>query len=196
MNKTVFYDRDGVILQMVYDLESGTIDVVRTIKEIQFVPGIISLLRHTTSLGYRNIIVSNQPGIGLRKITKEKFEDVHKEYMRQIEKQGGKIDRVYYCFHHTFARLDEFKLACDCRKPNIGLFTKAAKDFNLDLQQSWVIGDGVNDILSGEKIGAKTILLGNIYEAEYLRILEKQLSGVKPTHMIKKLIEAIDIIKG
>ncbi len=195
MNKAVFYDRDGTILEMVYDEEHGTIDTLRKKEDIRFVPGIVELLKHTSSLGYLNIIISNQPGVGLKKITKKQNEDITREFTRQIEELGGKIDGLYYCYHHPFALLTEYRKKCNCRKPAIGLFKNAIKDFGIDPKKSWVIGDGVNDILAGDKLKCKTILLANIGESEYFRILESKLGKAKSTHIAKRLDEAMDLIK-
>lgn len=195
MQKAVFYDRDGVITKMVYDRENGIIETVRNPSQIAFVPGIIDVLRHTTLLGYKNIIISNQPNIAIKKVSKESFEEVTQTILDNIKKQGAHIDAGYYCLHHPFAALEEYKKDCDCRKPKPGLILQAAKEHDIDLSKSWVIGDGVNDILAGHAAGCKTILLGNILESEYLRVLEEKLGEVKPNYLIKKLKEAIEIIK-
>jgi len=194
MNKAVFFDRDGVILRMVYDQEHGTIDTITNTKQLSFVYGSIALLKHTTQSGYKNIIVSNQPAIGLRKMSPENFQEITDHMITAITGQGATIDAQYYCFHHPFAAIETYRKRCDCRKPNPGLLLQAAKEHNLDLTASWMIGDGVNDILAGHAAGCRTILLGNVMEAEYLSILEEQLHGVKPDAIIKKLPEAISLI--
>ena len=194
MNKAIFYDRDGIIIKMVYNLDFGTIDTPRQPSEISFIPEIFDLLKHTTSLGYKNIIISNQPVIATKKISKEGFEEIRNEILKKLKEQGTVIDDDYYCLHHPDASLLQYKKNCRCRKPKPGLLFKAAKENKLDLSKSWIIGDGVNDVLAGHSAGCKTILLANLYESEYLRVLEKNLKGVRPDFLIKNLKEAIRII--
>jgi D,D-heptose 1,7-bisphosphate phosphatase len=194
MNKAAFYDRDGIILKMVYDLEQGLIETAKKPSQIVFVPGIVEILKHTTSLGYKNIIISNQASLGIKKISQKNFDEVRETMTERLKKQGAIIDAQYYCFHHPFASIVKYKKKCDCRKPEPGLLLQAAKEHNIDLAKSWMIGDSVYDVLAGNAAGCRTILLGYIHEAEYLRILEKKLNGVKPDYLIKNLKEAIDII--
>ncbi len=196
MNKAAFYDRDGIIIKMVYDLENGLIETAKTPSQIEFVYGIVDLLRHTTSLGYKNIIASNQAGIGIKKISEENFNVVKEEMIKRLKAQHTIIDAQYYCFHHPHAAIPQYRKVCDCRKPKPGLLLQAANDYNIDLSKSWMIGDSVNDVLAGSAAGCKTILLANLDESEYLRILEEKLHGTKPDYLIKKLTEAIKIIKS
>lgn len=194
MKKALFLDRDGVIVQMVYDPEYGTIDTVKNEDPIEFVPGIIELLKFAKKKGYLIIMVSNQPDIGLEKISKKKFEQIRQKINQLLKKEGIVFDGEYYCFHHPFAKIEENRQKCECRKPNFGMLTKAATDLNIDLKESFMIGDGVNDIIAGSKAGCGTILLGNIVEAEYLRILEEKLEEVKPDHLVKRLEDITKII--
>ena len=82
-----------------------------------------------------------------------------------LGKKGAYLDGVYYCPHHPdkgFAgEVEELKIVCECRKPKAGLLLQAAKDFNIDLSQSWMIGDSENDVLAGKNAGCKTAFLGN-----------------------------------
>ncbi len=195
MTKAVFYDRDGIIMKMVYDLEHGLIETAKKPSQIAFVPGIVELLKHTASLGYKNIIISNQAGMGIKKISPKNFAAVRESMTERLKKRGAVIDAQYYCFHHPFASIAKYKKKCDCRKPEPGLLFQAAKEHDIDLAKSWMIGDSVYDVLAGNAAGCRTILLGYIHETEYLRILEKKLNGIKPDYLIKKLNEAINIIK-
>jgi D,D-heptose 1,7-bisphosphate phosphatase len=152
------------------------------------------LLQYTQKLGYKNFIVSNQPAIGLGKITMDIFQNITEAMIAQLSKQGITIDGQYYCFHHSFATIEKYRKDCDCRKPKPGLLLQAAKEHTIDLKRSWMIGDGINDILAGHAAGCKTILLGNNLESEYLRLLEKELQGVKPDAIVKKLTDVPAII--
>lgn len=196
MNKAFFLDRDGVIIYMHYDPDHGTVDTIRHPDQVEFVFGIFNLLRETKKLGFLNIIVSNQPGIALKKVSEGNFQAVKEKVANSLKKEGVVIDAEYYCFHHPFAKLYQYRQRCSCRKPEQGLLLKAAKEHDIDLKQSFMIGDGVGDIIAGSRAGCKTILLGNIFQAEYLRIIEEKLGKVKPDYLVKKLTEAISIIES
>lgn len=195
MNKAFFFDRDGVIIKMVYDLEYDYIHTAFLPSEIEFIYGIFELLKKTKSLGYKNIIVSNQPDIGFGKISEKNFKEICSKINKELKKEDIVLDGEYYCFHHPFAELEPYRKECDCRKPKIGMLLKAAKDHQIDLSKSWIIGDGVNDIIAGKSAGCKTILTANLLESEYLRIIEKKLKKIKPDYIIKNLKETLNIIK-
>lgn len=196
MNKACFFDRDGVIVQMIHDLENGHIRTVLNPDQVRFVPGIFELLKTTKNLGYRNIVISNQPDIGLKRISKTNFEKVREIISQRLKKEGIKLDEEYYCFHHPFAELPEYQKKCGCRKPEAGLILQAAKEHNINLKNSFMIGDGVNDVIAGHKTGCKTILIANLLEAEYLRLLEERLGKIKPDHIVKNLYEVVKMFEG
>ncbi len=172
---------------MHYNLGSGTIDTPLSIKQISFVPGIFEFLQHAKKLGYLLILISNQPGVGIKKISLKRQKEI-KDYITQVlRKQGIALDGEYYCMHHPYASIEEYKKECDCRKPKTGFFLQASKEFDIDLKKSWMIGDGVYDIHAGYNAGCKTILIANLVESEYLRIMEKQLKNIKPTLLVKNI---------
>lgn len=196
MNKAVFYDRDGVVVKLVYQEETGYIEPVKNLNEIKFVPGIAGLLKHTTYLSYKNIIVSNQAGVGLKKISEESFEAVKNAMTERLKIDGAILDGQYYCFHHPDSILEKYKVTCDCRKPKPGMLFMAAKDFDIDMSKSWIIGDSIKDVYAGKSAGCKTILLTNTLESGYLKVIEEKLKGEMPDYMINDLKEAIKIISS
>lgn len=195
MNKAFFYDRDGIIIKMIYDLDSGKIHIALNPPQVAFTPGIFELLKTTSQFCYKNIIISNQPNIGLNKIKEQNFEKVRKKIKETFKQKNVLIDGEYYCFHHPYADIKKYRIKCDCRKPKIGLILKAAEEYQLDLKQSFIIGDGVNDIVAGHNAGCKTILVVNLLETEYLRIIEQRLGKIKPDYLVRNLKEAVSLIK-
>lgn len=195
MKKAVFLDRDGVVNELVYFPEQGIVDNPLNASQVKLVFGIDQLIKVSKKLGYLNIVISNQPTIGLNKLKNIDFKKVDIKIKYLLKKSGANIDAWYYCFHHPFAKLEKYKKTCSCRKPKTGLFKEAANDFNIALTNSWIIGDGVDDIKAGKKAGCKTILMANINSSENLRIIEKQLGNIKPDFLIKKLPEAIEILR-
>ncbi|OGY23531.1 MAG: hypothetical protein A2Y57_01545 [Candidatus Woykebacteria bacterium RBG_13_40_7b] len=195
MKKAIFLDRDGTIIKLVYYEDAETIDTVSRPDQVELTPDIGEVLRYLKGLGYLLIVISNQPRIGIKKLTPEMFEKIRQKFNEELEKGGVKLDKEYYCFHHPFASIEKYAIKCECRKPGIKFFNDAEKEFNVDLSKSWTIGDSVNDILAGDKAGTKTILIANLLESAYLSILEEKLQGVKPDFIVKKPKEIISIIK-
>lgn len=195
MNKAIFLDRDGVISELVYYPQQGIVDTPINISDVRLVFGVDKLIKDAKKIGYLVIAVSNQPSIGLKKIEEKDFKSIEKKIAKLLLEKGVNLTASYYCFHHPFAKIPKYKKNCICRKPKIGLFKKASKEFNIDLSKSWMIGDGVDDIKAGNKTGCKTILLANINSSENFRILEKQLGKTKPDFIVKNLIEAANILE-
>lgn len=193
-NKAIFLDRDGTLIKLVYDPITHHIDSVSKKEEVEITFGFPEILRRLKELDYLIILVSNQPRIGLKRETKENFEEIRVELARKLKEEGVVLDKEYYCFHHPFAEVEEYRGKCECRKPGIKFFKDAENEFNIDLAKSYMIGDSVNDVKAGFAAGVKTILLANIEEAAYLEILEKQLGVVKPDFIIKKPKEILNII--
>ncbi|OGG27199.1 hypothetical protein A2960_03225 [Candidatus Gottesmanbacteria bacterium RIFCSPLOWO2_01_FULL_39_12b] len=194
MNKAFFLDRDGIVLSMVYDLESSTIDTPRISSQIKFIDGVFDLLKYTSFLGYRNIVISNQPAVALKKMSLKNFNEIQRVMNQRLNQNHAVIDDYFYCFHHPFAKVPKYRINCSCRKPKTGLIKRAAKKYDFDLPKSWFLGDGVNDILAGQKSGCKTILLANTGFSEFFRILEEKLDGVKPDYIVKRLSEVKKIL--
>ena len=194
-NKAIFLDRDGIVIKMHYDRNFGIIDTPLSVKQIEFAPGIFEFLKFAKRLGYLVILISNKPGVGIKKISLQTHTKLKVFIAKTLQSHGITFDREYYCLHHPYASIAKYKKDCLCRKPKTGFLLQAAKDFHIDLKKSWMIGDGVYDIITGHNAGCKTILVGNIIEAEYLRILEEKLEDIKPDYLVKYINEAKSLIE-
>lgn len=196
MKKACFFDRDGIINEMVFDQESGSIHIPLNVSQVILDYAISSTLQETKKLGYLNIIISNQPNVGLQQMSMETFKEIDSLISKKLNQQGVVIDKEYFCFHHPYSHLLEFKKDCDCRKPKMGLFLTAAKEFNIDLQKSWMIGDGVYDIIAGKKAGCKTIFVSNAAnETGYYRKLMEKLNGIEPDFIVKNTREVLSVVR-
>lgn len=194
-NKAIFLDRDGIVIKMHYDRNFGTTDTPLSVKQIEFVPGIFEFLHVAKNLGFLLVLISNQPAVGIKKISLQTHKKMKAYIAKTLQNHGVTLDGEYYCLHHSYASISKYKKDCVCRKPKTGFLLQAAKDFHLDLKKSWVIGDGVYDIIAGHNTGCKTILVGNIIEGEYLDILEKKLEGIKPDYLVKYISEAKNLLE-
>lgn len=150
--KAIFLDRDGTINKYVGFLKS--------IDEFELLSGVIEAIKRINSSGYLAIVVTNQPVIARGEVTYGELYEIHNKMETLLGLEGAYIDGIYYCPHHPHkgyeGEIPELKLDCECRKPKAGMLLKAAEDLNIDLSQSWMIGDGENDVLAGKNAGCKT----------------------------------------
>lgn len=162
MNKAVFVDRDGTLNAMVYDETHGLFDSPRRPGQVRAVPGAGRFLRDLRALGYRVIVVTNQPGIAKGTLTPAQLKAVNKRLRELLSREGGDWDDLRFCPHHPGGgpgAKSKYVTDCDCRKPKPGLLVAAARDHGLDLARSWMVGDGLVDVQAGRAAGCRTILV-------------------------------------
>ena len=149
--KAVFLDRDGTI-----NKSNGFITKA---EDFELCQGAAEAIKKINKSGYLAIVVTNQPVIARGDCTFEELQVIHDKMETELGKEGAFIDGLYFCPHHTdkgFAgERPEYKCNCDCRKPKPGLLLQAAKDFNIDLSNSIMIGDNSNDVEAGKNAGCK-----------------------------------------
>lgn len=155
--KAIFLDRDGTINKYV--------GFLRNINEFELLDGAADAIKKINASGYLAIVITNQPVIARGEVSFEELERIHNKMETLLGKKGAYLDAIYFCPHHPHKGYEgerpELKFDCDCRKPKPGMLLKAAQDFNIDLAQSWVIGDGENDIRAGQNAGCQTAFIGN-----------------------------------
>ena len=142
-------------------------------------------------MGFKVILVSNQPGVAKGFFPMETFEVIRKTIVDRLTQDGAVLDGEYYCMHHPNATVDELRINCNCRKPESGLILQAAEDMNIDLASSWMIGDGLTDIEAGKQAGNNTVLLGKM-KCELCNLIEE--TGSRPTAICSDLLEATRLI--
>jgi D-glycero-D-manno-heptose 1,7-bisphosphate phosphatase len=157
-HRAIFLDRDGVI-------NANRSDHVKSWDEFVFLPNSLFALQKLAATDHKVIVITNQAAIARGIVCDAMVREIHTRMIKQVEFSGGRIDAVYYCPHHPDAK-------CNCRKPQPGLFRRAAIDFALDLSQSFVIGDACSDISAAFAIGAYPIMVmtgrGRAQHAELL----------------------------
>ena len=185
MNRAVFLDRDGVIVKNI-DGEAPT-----RVSDLELIPQIIPVILKLQKRGYKIIIVSNQPDVAQGIITEDTKKGLVKEFEKLLKEYKLSIDGIYYCFHHPQGVIKKYTKVCDCKKPKPGMLLKAIHDHKIDPKKSFMIGDRASDIKAGSLVGVKTVLFDpENSEQDYL--LEYK---VRPDFTIKKLSEAVEIIK-
>jgi D-glycero-D-manno-heptose 1,7-bisphosphate phosphatase len=185
--KAIFLDRDGVINELIYYSEHGIIDSPFTPEQFRLLPKVAKAITKFHKLGFKVIIASNQPGIAKGYLSEETFAEIRNKMEKDLAKEGVFLDGEYYCFHHPEAKVERLKVNCKCRKPEPGLLLKAAEDMDINLSQSWMIGDGLTDVRAGKSAGCRTILLGKM-KCELCHLMDEQ--DARPDAIAPNLLQA------
>ena len=188
MTAAVFLDRDGVINELVGCPQTGQTDSSITAEQVRLRPGAGKAIRKLHEMGYKVVIISTQIGIARGDLSWETFEMIRDKMREELAKEKAFIDREYYFFHPSKSWLDGFKTDCSC-KPEPGILREAAKDMNIELSHSLMIGDKISDIQAGKEAGCHTVLLGKM-KCEKCR--EMDISTVKPDEICQNLPEVIE----
>jgi len=171
--RAVFLDRDGVINRAL-EREAKPYPP-RNLSEFEILPEVPAALAKLKAAGFLLVVATNQPDVGRGTLKKEIVEQIHAHMISQLP-----IDRVEVCFH-----AGKIANECDCRKPKPGMLLRAARELNIDLPQSWMVGDRWRDVDCGHAAGCKTIFIDCGYAEEL-----KQ----RPDFTAKNLVEAAEII--
>lgn len=182
--KAIFLDRDGTINEYV--------GFLRKEEDFKLIPGVSEAIKKINNSGYLAIVVTNQPVIARGEVTEEELEEIHKKMETLLGLDGAYIDDIYYCPHHPDkgfeGEIPELKIECDCRKPKTGMLEKAAREHNIDLSSSIMIGDSTLDIKMAENAGMQSVLLKTGQKGEDGKY------DVSPTLIAEDLNDAINKI--
>ncbi|WP_418186051.1 D-glycero-beta-D-manno-heptose 1,7-bisphosphate 7-phosphatase [Aliarcobacter vitoriensis] len=168
--KIVYLDRDGVI--------NKDFGYVYKIEKFEFIDGVFEACKHFINLSYEIIIVTNQSGIGRDYYSKEDFIKLTQYMKNEFKKNNIDILEVYFCPHSP-------EQNCECRKPNIGMILQSLNDFDIDLNNSWLIGDKISDIECGKNAKIKNRIL----------ISSKEEKNSEDFLVAKSLFETINLIQ-
>lgn len=184
--KAVFLDRDGTINEYV--------GFLRKEEDFRLMPGVSEAIKKINNSGYLAIVVTNQPVIARGEVTEDELNSIHKKMETLLGLDGAYLDDIYYCPHHPDkgfeGEIPELKIECDCRKPKTGMLEKAAREHNIDLSSSIMIGDSTLDIKMAENAGMQSILLKTGQKGEDGKY------EVSPTLIAEDLNDAINKIIG
>ena len=151
MNRAVFLDRDGTINEEVGYLKS--LDMLKVI------PGAGAAIRLLNAAGFKVVIITNQSGVARGYFPESLVHEAHALLTATLRKDGATIDGIYYCPHHPTEGNSKHTIQCDCRKPATGLMDRAARDLDIDLKQSFMVGDKWSDVELGQRAGAHCVLV-------------------------------------
>lgn len=177
----VFLDKDGTLIKDV----PHNVDV----KAIQLAPYAISSLKRLKKEGFKFAIITNQSGIAMGYFDETDVLKVGRYLAGVFKQQGLDLLGFYFCPHHPQGKVNRYMHVCECRKPMPGLIMRAMEEHDIDLAQSWVIGDILDDIECGRRSGCNTIFLDNGNETQWIK------NPLREPHVIvKNLKEAANYI--
>ncbi len=148
-NKAVFIDRDHTLIE-----DPGYISAPEAVK---LLPGVELALKSLSQAGYKIVVVTNQSGIARGLLTEETLEKIHAEMRRQLSEKGAHLDAIYYCPYHPEGTIERYAGESDLRKPQPGMLLQGSRELDIDLSQSWMVGDSPRDIEAGQRAGCRTI---------------------------------------
>jgi D-glycero-D-manno-heptose 1,7-bisphosphate phosphatase len=159
VTKAVFLDRDGVITQ-------EPPHYAHRPDQMTLIPGAGDAIRRLNDSGFMVIIVTNQAGIAYGYYQEKDMLSFNRTMSEALSQSRARIDSVYFCPHHAEAKIEKYRLDCDCRKPKPGMLLKAVKEYGITLKNSFMIGDKLTDIEAGNNAGCKSILVKTGYGIE------------------------------
>ncbi len=182
MRPAVFLDRDGTINeQMGY---------INHISRFQLLPRVAAAIRLLNGQGIPVVVVTNQSGLARGYFPPELLVAVHAKMEDELAARGAHLDGIYICTHHPEGKDPESRIACDCRKPRTGLLTRAARELDLDLARSFVVGDRWSDLKCARACNATPVLVLTGYgrgDRDYIGPREQ----VQPAHVAEDLYDAV-----
>jgi D-glycero-D-manno-heptose 1,7-bisphosphate phosphatase len=184
----IFLDRDGVINPVIFHQSVGLLETPFTVRQFRLLPQIPQTIRTINRMGWKAIVVSNQPGVAMRRFSMRTLHEITRKMERGLLREGARLDGVYYCLHHPVKGVGSLKRNCQCRKPKPGLLLKAAREHGIDLSRSYFIGDSITDVQAGRRAGCRIVLLAHM-KCDLCSLMAKR--GVKPDYLAKDLRSAI-----
>ena len=185
MKRAVFIDRDGTISE-----EVGYINHPSRFRVFAYAAAAI---KHLNDNGWLAIVVTNQAGVARGYFSEDMIQTVHAEMTQEIESAGARLDAIYYCAHHPSVGEAPYRFDCDCRKPKPGLISRAARDFEIDLAGSWMVGDRYSDVELARNAGVQSMFVMSGYgrgEWEHQRASWTE----QPDLVAENLLEAVRVI--
>jgi D,D-heptose 1,7-bisphosphate phosphatase len=181
-NKAIFLDRDDTLIE-----DPGYINDPDQVKLLEGVPEALNALR---AMDYKLVVASNQSAVARGIVTEEVLGRIHKRLEQLLAEKRTSLDGIYYCPYHPDGAIPKYRKDSDHRKPNPGMLLDAAKDMDIDLRQSWIVGNSPGDVEAGARAGCRTILLDSRGHEQKIKPGERA-----PDYRAVNLKEVVNIIK-
>lgn len=190
--RCVFLDRDHTLIE-----DPGYLTDPSAVK---LLPGVDVALRSLVAAGYKLAVVSNQSAIARGMLSEEGLERIHAEMRYQLSERGVHLDAIYYCPYHPEASVEAYARESEDRKPRPGMLLRAARDLDIELSRSWMVGDSPRDVEAGQRAGCRTVRIrlkgeDGAEEAAAHRGLEpEQDEDVQADYTVRNLVDAARVI--
>jgi D-glycero-D-manno-heptose 1,7-bisphosphate phosphatase len=181
----IFLDRDGTI--------NEEVDYLSSPLDLRLIPGSAEAIHDANESGFKVVIITNQSGIARGILTEEQLSDIHTALLAKLLEHGARVDAILYCPHHPDFGAPPYRTTCNCRKPNTGMVDSAAKTLGIDVKKSFVIGDRMIDVQTGNNSGSTSILVLTGYGRQELELCRE--NGVPIGHVADDLRGAVQFIK-
>jgi len=185
-NKAIFLDRDDTLIE-----DPGYINHP---DQVKLLDGVAEALIELKCMGYKIIVVSNQSAVAHGIVTEKVLGEIHSRLKQLLTEKGAFLDQIYYCPYHPDGAIPKYRKESDWRKPNPGMLLAAADEMDIDLSQSWSIGDSARDVEAGLRAGCKTILINRSSQHKQSEP-SLLLAGTNPDYKSVNIKEAVNIIK-
>jgi len=181
-NKAIFMDRDDTLIK-----DPGYIN---NPDQVKLLGGASEALIELKEMGYKRVVVTNQSGVARGIVSEQVLKQIHKRLQKLLAHEGAGIDGIYYCPYHPDGVIEKYRAESENRKPNPGMILAAAREMDIDLNRSWVIGNSYRDIAAGQRAGCKTILINAAIDQTY-----RKPTDPVPDKQAVNMKEAVNIIK-
>lgn len=151
MNRAVFLDRDGTI--------NEEVGYLKDLDNLRLIPGAGAAIKRLNEADLKVVLVTNQSGVARGYFTESFVQETHALLEKMLRNEGARLDGIYYCPHHPKAGNSHYTTVCACRKPGTGLIDRAARDLDIDIKKSYMVGDKWSDVELGHRAGARTVLV-------------------------------------
>ncbi len=185
-NRAVFLERDKTLIE-----DPGYISRP---EQVKLLDGVAEALAELKALGYKLVVVSNQSAVARGIVTEQVLGEIHEHLQQLLAEAGARLDKIYYCPYHPDGAVAKYRRESDLRMPKPGMLLAAAEEMDIDLGQSWMMGNRSKDIEAGLAAGCKTILIDPSSQHKPARP-DFVSAGAKPDHRSVNLREAVNIIK-
>jgi D-glycero-D-manno-heptose 1,7-bisphosphate phosphatase len=184
MNRALFLDRDGILDELVFYDSHQEWESPRRVEDVRMIDGVQAPLQRLVDAGWLLVIITNQPSYAKGKVSMESLLDAHTAV---VDRLGVPIAASYLCFHHPDATVEEMRVRCECRKPGAKSLRDAARDLDIDLARSWMVGDQDSDLGAGRAAGCRVALVEH-------RGSEHKRGTIEPDLRVTDLEELVDVI--
>lgn len=176
MRPAVFFDRDGTL--------NEEVGYAGRVEDFHIFDHAAAAVRRVNQSGRAVVVITNQAGVARGYFPESAVVELHRHLCEQLEASGARVDGIYYCPHHPQGTVAGYGRVCDCRKPAAGMLRQAAADLDLDLANSWVIGDSRHDVGAAHAAGARAVLVRTGYG-------ERDLDAAAPEYVAADAAEAV-----